>query len=243
MKKKIIITGGSGLLGKEFTTRLVNEGYYVINFDVSKKNGVESEFYKVDITNLNDLKKTIDKVIAKHNFIYGLVNNAYPRTTDWNNSFEIIKYQSWKKNIDYQLNSCFNISQLIISHMITNKIKGSIINIASIYGVVGNDFNVYKGTDINPPAAYSAIKGGIINFTRYLASYCGKYEIRVNSISPGGIFDNQPKKFVNNYVDKVPLKRMGKPSDISPALSYLLSDDSSYVTGQNIIIDGGWTSI
>jgi NAD(P)-dependent dehydrogenase (short-subunit alcohol dehydrogenase family) len=93
------------------------------------------------------------------------------------------------------------------------------------------------------PAAYAAIKGGIVNFTRYLSSYFGKNNIRVNAVSPGGVFNNQPNQFVENYIRKVPLQRMAKPDDISPAVVFLLSDDSSYITGQNIAIDGGWTAI
>ena len=91
------------------------------------------------------------------------------------------------------------------------------------------------------PAAYSAIKGGVINFTRYLASYYGKDNIRVNCISPGGIFNNQPTEFVKSYEKKVPMKRMGKPEDISPAVSFLLSDESSFMTGQNLLIDDGFS--
>ena len=127
--------------------------------------------------------------------------------------------------------------------MKSNKIAGSIINIASIYGTVGNDFNLYKNTGLNPPAAYSAIKGGLINFTRYLASYYGEYNIRVNCISPGGVFDNQSPKFVTNYINKVPLNRMAEPEDISPLISFMLSKKASYITGQNFIVDGGYTSI
>ena len=123
------------------------------------------------------------------------------------------------------------------------KKNGTIVNIGSIYGTVGPDFNVYNNTELTMPAAYSAIKGGVINFTRYLSSYYGKNNIRVNCVSPGGIFNNQPVEFVKNYENKVPMQRMGKPEDISPAVSFLLSDDSSYITGQNLIIDGGWTSI
>ena len=124
-----------------------------------------------------------------------------------------------------------------------NRKFGSIINIGSIYGVVGPDFNVYENTELTMPAAYSAIKGGVINFTRYLASYYGKDNIRVNCVSPGGIFNNQTTEFVKNYEYKVPMKRMGNPEDISPAVSFLLSDDSTYITGQNLTIDGGWIAI
>jgi len=120
---------------------------------------------------------------------------------------------------------------------------GSVVNIASIYGTVGPDFSIYEGTNMTMPAAYSAIKGGVINFTRYLASYYGSYNIRVNCISPGGIFDKQSPNFVNKYESKVPLRRMGLPEDISPAVGFLLAQESSYITGQNIIIDGGWTAI
>jgi NAD(P)-dependent dehydrogenase (short-subunit alcohol dehydrogenase family) len=93
------------------------------------------------------------------------------------------------------------------------------------------------------PAAYSAIKGALINFTRYLASYFGPKQIRVNAVSPGGIYDNQNELFVQNYSKKVPMRRLGTPEDISPTVAFLLSDDAKYITGQNIIIDGGWTAI
>ena len=100
-----------------------------------------------------------------------------------------------------------------------------------------------EGTDMISPAAYSFIKGGVINFTRYLASYYGRLGIRVNTVSPGGIFNHQNKVFVKNYEKKVPLGRMGKPDDIAPVVSFLLSSDSKYITGQNIAVDGGWTAI
>ena len=120
---------------------------------------------------------------------------------------------------------------------------GSIINMASIYGVVGADFNVYEGTNMTMPAAYSAIKGALVNFTRYVASYFGPQQVRVNTVSPGGIFDNQNEIFVNNYCKKVPMRRLGTPEDIAPTVAFLLSDDSQYITGQNLIVDGGWTAI
>ena len=141
-----------------------------------------------------------------------------------------------------QMNSIFYLSQIVLELMKIQK-SGSIINMASIYGLVGPDFMVYENTDMTMPAAYAAIKGGVINFSRYLSSYYGKYNIRINCISPGGIYNNQSENFVQNYERKVPMKRMGKASDIAPAVCFLLSDESSYITGQNLIIDGGWTSI
>ncbi len=121
--------------------------------------------------------------------------------------------------------------------------SGSIVNIGSTYGVVSPDFTVYDGTEMTSSAAYTAIKGGVINFTRYLAAYFGKHGVRANCVSPGGIFDNQNPIFVKNYEHKVPLKRMGKPSDIAGPVAFLLSDDAAYVTGHNLMADGGWTCI
>jgi NAD(P)-dependent dehydrogenase (short-subunit alcohol dehydrogenase family) len=121
--------------------------------------------------------------------------------------------------------------------------SGSIVNISSIYGSVGPDFSLYAGTEMTMPAAYSAIKGGIVNFTRYLAAYYGSYGVRVNCVSPGGIYDGQPEQFVQRYKAKVPLQRMGLPEDIAAPVAFLLSEEAAYITGHNLMVDGGWTSI
>ena len=157
-------------------------------------------------------------------------------------TLEDVKPESLRKNIDWQLNSHIILSQIVMEIMKKHG-SGSVVNIASTYGVVGNDFTVYEGTQMKSPAAYSAIKGWIINFTRYLASYYGKHNVRVNCVSPGGIFDHQPEPFISAYEKKVPMKRMGKPDDIAPAVSFLLSDEAKYITGHNLIVDGGWTAI
>ena len=119
--------------------------------------------------------------------------------------------------------------------------NGSIINFGSIYGVVGPDFSIYQGTDMTVAAAYSAIKGGIISFTRYLATYYAKCGIRVNAICPGGIFDNQPQTFVKKYEKKTPMGRMGKAEEMVGPVIFLASDAASYVTGHILMVDGGWT--
>ena len=124
-----------------------------------------------------------------------------------------------------------------------NHKKGSLINFGSTYGVRGNDFNIYSGTDMTSPIAYSAIKGGIINLTRYLASYFGVDNIRINNVCPGGIIDGQDPQFVKNYSKRVPLKRMGKPDEIASTVLFLASDAASYITGATIMVDGGWTAI
>jgi NAD(P)-dependent dehydrogenase (short-subunit alcohol dehydrogenase family) len=240
--KIIIVTGGSGLLGKEIINKISAEGGICINMDLNLETNLDLSQIKCDITSPESIDECLKLILNKYLKIDGLVNNAYPRTSDWGNKFEDIAYDSWQKNIDYQLNSYFYLTQQVSNFMIKEK-SGSIINMASVYGIVGPDFTVYDDTTMTMPAAYSAIKGGLINFTRYLCSYLGRYNIRVNTISPGGIFDNQNPIFVENYNKKVPMGRMGLPDDISPSVVFLLSEDSKYISGQNIAIDGGWTAI
>jgi len=240
--KIIIVTGGSGLIGKAIIEDINNKGGTAINADISVETDLESGSLTCDITDDDSIQAGIDAVVDHFGRIDGLVNNAYPRTKDWGVKFEDIPAESLRKNVDMQLNSTFIICQKMLEVMKKQQ-SGSIVNIGSTYGAVGPDFTVYDGTDMTSPAAYNPIKGGVINFTRYLASYVGKYGIRVNTVSPGGIFDHQPEPFVKNYENKVPLKRMGKPEDIAPAISFLLSDEAGYITGHNLNVDGGWTCI
>jgi NAD(P)-dependent dehydrogenase (short-subunit alcohol dehydrogenase family) len=241
--KVIVITGGNGLIGRALIENAITLGATVLNLEVSVETDWEKGTVFCDITSPSHIQEVFNSIINKFGRIDGWVNNAYPRTTDWGNKFEDIKLDSWQKNIDFQLNSVFVISQLVLEQMKKQE-SGCLINIASIYGVVGNDFTVYENTGgMTSPAAYSAIKGGIINFSKYLASYYGQYNVRVNCVSPGGIIQNQHPEFIKNFEKKVPLKRMGTPSDIAPAVSFLLSDGASYITGHNLLVDGGWTAI
>lgn len=239
--KIVIVTGGSGLLGKEMISNLVDKGAIAINADINVETDLNKGFLKIDITSEESVVNAIESVVQFYGKIDGLVNNAYPRTKDWGSKFEDLTYDSWRTNVDIQMNTTFLLIQKIMPELL--KTKGSIVNMASIYGVVGNDLTIYENTNIGTAAQYSAIKGGIINLTRYLASYFGKQGVRVNCVSPGGIFDNQNPVFVANYEKKVPMGRMGNPDDIAPAVSFLLSDEAKYITGQNLIVDGGWTAI
>jgi len=240
--KVIIVTGGSGLIGKEIIYDIKKKGGIAINGDIEIETNLDKGILNMDITDDKSIQIGIDLVMEKFKKIDGWVNNAYPRTKDWGVKFEDINPESWRKNLDMQLNSYFVCCQKVLKIMDIQK-NGVIINIASIYGVVGNDFSLYEDFNGTSPAAYSAIKGGLINFTRYLASYFGKKGIRVNCVSPGGVLDNQPNSFINKYSAKVPLGRLADPKDIAPSVSFLLSDEASYITGQNLIVDGGWTSI
>jgi NAD(P)-dependent dehydrogenase (short-subunit alcohol dehydrogenase family) len=241
--KIIVVTGGSGLLGKCIIETLRFQGATAINADINCNENLESHEFFCDITNEDSVKNLVQKTVLKFGRIDGWVNNAYPRTTDWHKKFEDIPIESWRKNIDMHLNGYFLCSQYALKQMKLQK-DGVLINMASIYGIVGPDFTLYDDTpDMTMPAAYSAIKGGIISLTRYLSAYYGPHNVKVNCVSPGGIFDYQHEGFVKSYTNKVPLKRMGAPQDIANTILFLFSPLSSYITGHNLVVDGGWTAI
>ena len=239
--KVVVITGGNGLLGKEIVDHLKKCEAKVFNLDIN--HSLEDSYnIKTDVTDEPSVRKAIDAIVVKYHRIDGWINNAYPGTADWGVNVEEVKMESWRRNVDMQLNAYFMCCKCVLEQMKKQK-SGSIVNMSSIYGMVAPDFQVYNGTQMTMPVAYSAIKAGIINFTKYLAAYYGPDNIRVNSVSPGGIFDSQPVNFVQQYEEKVPLRRMGRPADIAPAVTFLISDDSSYISGHNLVVDGGWTII
>ena len=207
INKVIIVTGGNGLLGKSIVDKLKLEGALVINADISINDDIENNIIYCDVTDERSVYRTLQIIYNLYGKIDGFVNNAYPRTEDWGTKFEEIKFDSWSRNVEMQLNSVFITTKGVLTIM-KDQGFGSIINVASIYGVLAPDFSIYEGTEMTMPAAYSAIKGGVISYSSYLASYFGKFGIRVNCVSPGGIYNNQAQDFVNNYTKKVPLNRM-----------------------------------
>lgn len=245
--KVALVTGGLGLLGKEIVRGLSDFGASVCIADIQElpvkgsNDPAAALFQKLDITSEDSIRQTIGAVIRQFGKIDILVNCAYPRTADWGAKCEDVPFDSWKTNVNHHLGGYFLCCQKVAEQMKLHG-GGSIINVASIYGIVAPDFSIYEGTPMTMPVAYSAIKGGVIAFSKYMASYYARHRIRVNCVSPGGILDQQPDRFVENYSVKTPLGRMGTPKDVVGAVLYLASDASLYVTGHNLIVDGGWSA-
>ena len=247
-----VVTGGAGLIGSQLCFALAEAGAKVYIAETDKAAGKElerritecgllAEYIYLDITSESAVDEAICNIISKDKNIDIWINNAYPRTNDWGNRFEDVEINSWRENIDMHLNGYFLCCKKVFDVMKVQK-RGSIINFASIYGVVGPNFSIYEGTDMTMPVAYSAIKGGIINLTRYLSTYFGKYNIRVNAVCPGGIFDNQNSEFVKRYSENTPLCRMALPEEIAGSVLFLASQAASYITGHILMVDGGWTA-
>lgn len=254
-RKVCVITGGAGLLGKAFSTVVAYSGAVTIVLDIQEESGekVVAEirrqtgsnavfFITCDITDERCVKKAHDAIIKKHGRIDALVNNAYPHNKNYGRKFEDVTYEDFCENLSAHVGGYFLMTRIFSETMKTQK-SGVIINLGSIYGAAAPRFEIYDGTTMTMPVEYAAIKGGIINLTRYFASYLGKYNIRVNCLSPGGVGEaNHPKNFMERYNQKVLLSgRMAKTDDLAGVLVFLLSDASRYMTGQNIVVDGGWS--
>ena len=252
--KTVIVTGGAGLLGSAFSKVCAEYGANVVIVDIDggktnklieqiKKETGNNDiiFQKCDITNIEAIQDLINATLNKFKRIDALVNNAYPRNKNYGRRLEDVSFEDFCENVNTHLGGYFLITKEI-SKIMMKQNYGNIVNMASIYGFAAPRFEIYEGTNMTMPVEYAAIKGGIINLTKYLASYLGRYNIRVNAISPGGVFNNQPESFVKKYSEKVVLgKRMANTDDIVGVLIFLLSDASKYITGQNIMVDGGFT--
>lgn len=248
-----VVTGGSGLIGRALVEGLATHGAHTFIADVDevvaekqalelRSKGLRCSAIALDILDLASISTCISKVLSAEGRLDVWVNNAYPKTKDWGLAFEKVAIESWRTAIDSQMTSyCFCCREA--AEAMRPAKRGSIINLGSTYGMVGPDFSIYEGTSLTMPAAYAAIKGGIINFTRYLASYYGKDGIRINCLSPGGVENNQAGPFVEKYVRKTLLGRMARPVDMAGAAVFLAADASAYVTGHNLVVDGGWTAI
>tara|TARA_B100001057_G_scaffold463785_1_gene518322 strand:- start:626 stop:1411 length:786 start_codon:yes stop_codon:yes gene_type:complete len=255
--KTTFISGAAGNIGKGLCEKFASEGSNLIITDKDKKRlqiikkklnknfKTKVEYVESDLTNYESrvvMLKFIKKNFKKIDFI---INNAgftssQLNNLDWNGNIDEQKIGLWNKAIEVNLSSIFHISKEL-KKLQKKSNNSAIINLGSIYSVLGPDLELYKSTNLGSPAAYFASKGGLLQLTRWLASSLAP--IRVNMVSPGGIYNNQSTKFVKKYVKKLLIKRMCKVNDVINLVRFLCSNQSSYITGQNILVDGGISCI
>lgn len=253
--KIIIITGSSGLLGEKYAHNLSQMGSHVIladtNYSKSKKleKSLREKYstnpiaIKLDLTQKSSIKNLVSKVEKEYSAIDVLINNAVYKEDKKERSvqFEDFPLDSWNKILSVNLTGVFLTCQEVGKVMIKQK-SGVIINISSIYGLVGADQRIYGNSGLNSSVGYAVTKSGILNLTRYLASYWHDVGIRVNTLSLGGVENKQDSNFIKNYSYKTMLGKMATPDNYVGAMLFLASDMSSYMTGSNLIVDGGWTA-
>jgi NAD(P)-dependent dehydrogenase (short-subunit alcohol dehydrogenase family) len=248
-----LVTAGAGpLFGSSISEALAEAGAVVITASRSlirnerfaesmRSRGLQVHGMELDIGDAHSIDRLHAAVMQRFGRVDVLVNSALARDGHARR-FEEQTPELLSEVAAGDFLGLFRICQRFVRSMADNG-GGAIINISSIYGVVANDPTLYKGTDLVQPASYVFVKAGLINFTRYLANYYGRQGVRANCISPGGYFDNQPRAFVEQYEARVPVGRMLGNEDIQGAVVFLASDASSYVTGTNLMVDGGWTCL
>lgn len=258
--KVAVVTGALGLIGRNHCKALSEAGAYIVVCDLNENecNKFARSFKHksigigADITDKDSIIMANDSILQEFGRLDILVNNAAindmfenPQAAAKQSMFENYPLDMWQRSIDVNVTGMFLCSQIFGSVM-AERGCGSIINIASTYGIVAPDQSLYKKRDgtqtFFKSPAYPVTKGAVISFTKFLASYWGGKGVRVNTLTPGGVENNQEEYFINNYSNKTPLGRMAQPSDFKGALIFLASDASNYMTGANLVVDGGWTT-
>ena len=250
--KVIVVTGGAGILGKKFCSAIVENGGIVVVADCDQQSAISlaAEFNRLraasaesvflDITNRQSVETLIGNLHQRFGRIDAVVNNAYPRNGNYGRKLEDVTYEDFCENVGQHLGGYFLVAQKFGLYF-QEHVGGNIINLSSIYGVMAPRFDIYSGTSMTMPVEYSAIKAGVIQLTRYFAQYFKGFGIRVNSLSPGGILAEQPSSFLEAYKGHCASKGMLLPSDLVGALLFLLSEQSQFMTGQNLIVDDGFS--
>lgn len=252
--RKALITGGAGYLGKVFADTLAELGANLVLVDLPgtnlenisdaliKKWKVSVEIQYCDLESPHARALLISKINSSKDPLNIIVNNAAfvgsSKLDGWNVDFEEQTLETWRRAMEVNLNAVFDLCKGLMPSLQSSP-GASIINIGSIYGLYGPDWSLYSGTGMSNPAAYAASKGGLMQLSRWLATTLAP-DVRVNVISPGGIFRNQDPKFVERYNSKTPLQRMAVEDDFRGVIAFLASDLSNYVTGQTLEVDGGW---
>lgn len=236
-----IITGGNGRLGQTFHRAFGKANrVYLVDVQPGPVDPAQADSYRpLDITNEADVRAAFEAIAAKEGRIDFLVNNAALQIT---RSFERATVEDFRRCIDVNLTGAYACTRAAADVMMRQR-SGNIVNIGSMYGVVSADPNLYGTSGLNSPDSYAASKGGLVHLTRYLAANLAAHNIRVNALSPGGVFNDQPQEFLARYAAKCPMVRMADREELVGPLAFLLSAASSYITGHNLVVDGGFTII
>ena len=245
----IFITGAAGLIGRRFVSVVLENGGRVVAADVSQEGLSElGTLYEtdglftiqMDVNQPSSIEAAIKDAKGKFGALHGLVNSAYPRNARYGRAFFDVEYEDFCENVNLNLASTFLVSKLFAAEFKSRR-SGTIVNLGSIYGVTAPDFSIYEGTPMTMPVEYAAIKSAVIHLTRYMAQYLKKDGVRVNCISPGGVLDHQPESFLSAYQARCGLQGMLEPEHLDSALLFLLDEQSKMVTGQNIVVDDGFS--
>jgi NAD(P)-dependent dehydrogenase (short-subunit alcohol dehydrogenase family) len=245
-KKWVLISGGNGVLGQSYARSLAEDGYSVLSLDgrplAEGSTNAAAEWFKCDITNTDDIARLDSHLPTLGGQVYGLINNASCQPEGFGKELEDYSVDTFRQVLDVNLAGSFLLTKLVIPHMKKER-AGSIVNIGSIQGVVAPTFAIYEGMNITSPLAYSVAKAGLIHFSKWVAAKYGPHNIRCNAVSPGGVGDSQRggSKFADTYASRTPLRRMARSSDVAEVVRFLISSRADYVTGQNLVVDGGWT--
>lgn len=250
--KTIVVTGGAGLLGSTFADAIASQGGLVVVADidgyaanrvVQKVNSKYAKKAHAEVLNITDKSSVcslIQNVKERYGTIDAVVNNAYPRNLNYGRRLEDVTYEDFCENTNLHLGGYFLIAQQFGMYF-REQGRGNIVNMASIYGVMAPRFGIYGDLPMTMPVEYAAIKSAVVHLTRYLAQYFKSSQVRVNCLSPGGILDNQPKSFIQAYGEFCSGKGMLDSVDVTGSLIFLLSDASRHITGQNLIVDDGFS--
>jgi len=246
--KKILVVGAAGLLGARVVNHLISAGAYVHAADLNREiissqlsesliSGENCLPHNLDITS----EDSLDNLFNEISQIDGAVNCSYPKTENYGAHFWQVSQKQFNENLSLNLGSSFGFSKRCAEYFDINRQPFSLVNCSSIYGVITPKFNIYEGTKMTTPVEYVAIKSAQLSLDRYISAYISNSEFRINSVSPGGLLDNQDPTFIKNYKRHTHGTGMLLPDDICGAIMFLLSDAASFITGQNLIIDDGFT--
>ncbi|OUS31473.1 flagellin modification protein A [Gammaproteobacteria bacterium 45_16_T64] len=248
--EKIVVVGAGGLLGTRVVATLLARGASVIALDIDvenmrtklSSNGISFDNAnlccdRLDVNDEDDVKSFFSSLVG----MTGAVNCCYPRNENYGKALLDVSLDSFNQNLTLNIGSTFLFSQQCLVYFLENKARISLVNISSVYGVVAPSFDVYDNTSMTMPVEYAAIKAAVIHLNRYFAAYAKDSNFRINSVSPGGVLDKQPTEFLERYKSKCLGKGMLNTEDVVGTIMFLLSDDSKYINGQNIIVDDGFT--